>query len=82
MLPEITNLKDPPHLKAMIAAAQERYDALSPIEKAIHDMEQRRSCTIGLAKMSTPREIIEAHIDQMPEFVVLAELKRLRALQP
>lgn len=79
MLPGTANLKDPPDLAARIAAARARYDALPPIEKAIHDMEQRRSGIIGMSKLSTPREQIEAHIDAMPEYIVLAELKRLRA---
>lgn len=75
----LSSLKDPAALGLLIAEAQARYNALSPIEKAIHDMEQKRSGCIGLSKMSTPREVIEAQIDAMPEFVILAELKRLRA---
>ncbi len=72
-------LKDPISLKQLIEQSKARYEAMAPVEKAIHDMEQKRSGIIGLSKMSTPREVIEAHIDAMPEFVILAELKRLRA---
>jgi hypothetical protein len=65
-------------IAALIAQAQSRYDAMSPVEKAIHDLEQRKSGARGLSKMSTPREQIDATLDALPEYIVLSEYQKLR----
>lgn len=63
----------------LVKAAKAAYDAMSPIDRAIHDLKQKRSGMIGLSDFDQPVERIKAHIDARPEFVVLAELERLRA---
>ena len=60
-----------PDLDRLVGEAGERYAAMSPIERAIHDLEQRRSGARGLAKMSTPREELDTAFDAVPEFVLL-----------
>lgn len=66
-------------IKAFVAEANAKYEAMTPLERAIADLKQKRSGMIGLSKMSTPRDVIEAQIDRLPEFVILAEVERLRA---
>jgi hypothetical protein len=58
-------------LDKLVKDAKARYDALTPIEKAVHDLLQRRSGAIGLSRMSLPREVVVDKIDQQPEYVLL-----------
>jgi hypothetical protein len=67
---------DSGELVKRLAASVEAYKAMPPIERAIHDLEQRRSGVRGLSKMSTPREVIDAHLDKQPEYVVLAAYQK------
>lgn len=69
-------------LKELIMLALKRRDQLSPVERAMEDMYQKRSGSIGLSDFDRPVEDIKARIDAMPEFVILAELERLRKLHP
>ena len=81
--------RDPQELKELIDRAQARFDAMSPTDQAIHQLEQRRSWIRG--EMMLPREepfdgqgMTEDQANTMlrkiaPEFVLLDELSRLKA---
>lgn len=65
-------------LKARIAEACARRDALPPVDRAIHDMEQRLSGAYGMSDMGG--NVTKAQIRAlMPEFVLADEIERLRA---
>jgi len=66
-------------LDRLIRESGERYAAMSPIERAIHDIEQRRSGARGLAKMSTPREELDTAFDAMPEIVLLRAYREAKS---
>lgn len=79
---EAVNLGD------ILAAATKRIAAMTPIERAIHDLEQRRSGVRGLQRMDADLTAIDRRIATWPEFVLLqayrdgeierAQLKRQR----
>lgn len=67
-----------PDLDDLVRQAVARYEALGPLDRAIHDMEQRRSFVRGLRSEDRTAEETDALLDRRPEFVVLNELRRLQ----
>lgn len=63
-----------------VAKARDIYLAMSPVDRAIHDVQQRMSFVRGNIGMDT--EWIEAHqaaLDSDPAVVLMNEVLRLRA---
>lgn len=67
-----------PDLEARMKEAIARHNALPPLERAIDDLKQKRSFVRGNL-WNQPPEQIDAHLDTLPEFVVLAALERAQA---
>lgn len=65
-------------IKAAVEHHKGRREKMSSVERAIEDLQQRFSGARGLAKLGTPKAKIEAGLAAQPEYVVLAELKRLQ----
>lgn len=73
-------------LAALVAQAQARYEALSPVDRAIADLKQRASWVTGELRMNddaapngVTAEQAEARLRQVaPEYVVLAAYEALR----
>lgn len=67
-------------LKARVAEARARYEALPPVDRAIADCEQRLSGAHGMQSFDST--VTKAQIRaQMPEFVLIDEIVRLRAIE-
>ncbi len=52
-------------LKKLVAEAQARYEALSPLEKMKHDYEQKRSFTRGMCPDSQDYEEWKKLVDRL-----------------
>lgn len=69
-------------LKELADKARARYDAMTPIEKAQHDMAQRRSFLRGQCPSAQDYDEwcakVETAIKAEPAYVFLAEIERLR----
>lgn len=73
-------------LQEMVKAARDRYDALTPFEKAAHDYEQRRSFVRGMCpsdkNMEEWSKVVDLHLPPgIPTHIPLAwligKLKRI-----
>lgn len=66
-------------LKEVYEKAKARLANRPPLDRAISALETKRSMIRGLARFDAPIEEINKRISAEPEFVVLAEIKRLQA---
>lgn len=71
-------------LQELVRKAQQRYADMSPLERARHDLAQRRSYLIGMSPSSQPYEEsvsrVDKHLATLPEHIILAEYDKLKKL--
>lgn len=66
-------------LRELLAKAVAAYNSLPPVDRAIADLEQRRSFARGMISTDVDIRQVDGHLNAMPEYVVLEAYRAMSA---